>query len=83
MRLGRQGVDMFQAVDRLTEIVDRLKLQRQEEDIQIPLATGVKHWRWQFDDGRNKAVLDCSRDELLMIVDKLGQELARCQSRHA
>jgi hypothetical protein len=82
--IARNGIDVFAARDRLTDLVSKMVRAKLPNDINIPAnMTSVRQWRWVFSNGNDKSVDSCSREELLEVVEALGQEVAKLQARLA
>jgi hypothetical protein len=82
--IARNGIDVFSARDRLTDLVSKMVRARLPNEISIPTEmTSIRNWRWVFSDGNDKSVDSCSREELLEVVEALGQEVAKLQARLA
>lgn len=56
--------------ERLRQAISLLSESRKPRTslVQIPRDTQIEQLSWQFEDGSNKPILDCTRDELVEVI---------------
>jgi hypothetical protein len=82
--VARAGIDVFAARNRLTDMISKMVRAKEPNDIGIPRSMmKVTQWRWVFSTGEDKSIDSCSREELLEVVEALGQEVSKLQVRLA
>lgn len=75
----RDGIDTFAGMDRLQAAIHRLTTGRAPDEILIPEGTPLEDMLWCFNDGRELRIIDCTREQLLRIVEVLTQVIGHRQ----